>query len=252
MRPACSGASGGGGPPGLRPGPPVHGGQPDGARPRGHHHGQWGPGHPGPHPGHRPLQALSPGNGPGIRLYGGGAGHGPGCGRPRSGRGDRSGHGIPPGLRRPRHPGHSGAQPCRHRGRGAGRLWQSHAPPPPSARPGPSVPGDDRPGERSAPGAGAVPGGPAPVRGASGAAPPLVAVRPGVPGTGLRRRRWLSVSGVLVPGPGDAGGGRLPPGGRRPLAGGVPVPHGASPARRAVLDGGEAGRDGGPSGERLL
>ena len=90
MRPACSGASGGGGPPGLRPGPPVHGGQPDGARPRGHHHGQWGPGHPGPHPGHRPLQALSPGNGPGIRLYGGGAGHGPGCGRPRSAGDDRS------------------------------------------------------------------------------------------------------------------------------------------------------------------
>ena len=48
---------------------------------------------------------------------------------------------YPPGLQRPRHPGHSGAQPGRHRGRGAGLLWQGHAPPPPPARPGPSVPG---------------------------------------------------------------------------------------------------------------
>ena len=44
MRPAGAGAAGGGGPPGLRPLSPGHGGRPGHAHPRGHHHGQRGPG----------------------------------------------------------------------------------------------------------------------------------------------------------------------------------------------------------------
>ena len=158
----------------------------------------------------------------------------------------------PSGLRRPRHPGHSGAQPGRHRGRGTGRLWQSHAPPPPPARPGPSLPGitvqeDGLPQAleqyREAP---------ASAGGASGAAPPLVAVRPGVPGAGLRRPRRLPCVRCSGSGIRRCRWGTSTPGGRRPWPVGVPVPHGAPPARRAVLDSGEAGGDGGPSGERLL
>ena len=84
------------------------------------------------------------------------------------------------------------------RGRRDGRA----APPPPPARPGPSVPGDDRSRGGSAPGAGAVPGGPAPVRGASRAAPPLVAVRPVFRGLVSDGGGGFLVSGVLVPGPG--------------------------------------------------
>ncbi len=142
------------------------------------------------------------------------------------------------------------AQPGRHRGRGTGRLWQSHAPPPPPARPGPSLPGitvqedglpqaleqyrealrlpEEHPEQlhrwwRSGP----------VFRGWPPTAAAASCVR--CSGSGIRRCRW----------------GTSTPGRTAPLAGGVPVPHGAPPARRAVLDSGEAGGDGGPSGERL-
>ena len=120
VRPAGAGAAGGGGAPGLRRDPPVHGRRPARPRPRHLLHGQRRAEHQAAYRRHRPVQALSLRHGPGLRGGGGGAGrHLPG-GRQRRGGGARRNR---PGRARP---GPGPAQPAHHRGRGPGHLHQGH------------------------------------------------------------------------------------------------------------------------------